>query len=75
MNNSGKTEAFKSYFEQAKAAYNNEEFSEAKDLFIKAATLANEISLESTSYNVRMEYHNHAERILSFLKKDFKKLQ
>lgn len=73
MNNSGKTEAFKSYFEQAKAAYNNSEFSEAKDLFIKAATLANEISLESTSYNVRMEYHAHAERILNFLKNDFGK--
>lgn len=73
MNNSGKTDAFKSYFEQAKAAYNNGEFSEAKDLFLKAATLANEISLESTSYNVRMEYHSHAERILNFLKNDFGK--
>ena len=73
MNNAGKTEAFRSFYEQAKTAYSNGDLQDAKDLFIKAATLANEISLESQSYNVRMEYHNAAEKIIKFLRNDFNK--
>lgn len=73
MNSAAKIEAFKSYYRQAKEAYEAEDFSNARELFIKAASLANEISLETTSYDIRMEYHSLAERIITFLKKDFRK--
>jgi len=73
MNNAGKIEAFKSFYEQAKNLYNQNDIEQSRELFIKAATLANEISIESNSYQVRMEYHNAAERILKFLKNDFSK--
>lgn len=68
MNNAAKIEAFKSYYKQAKEMYAANNFDTAKELFIKAASLANEISLESTSYDVRMDYHAQADKILKFLK-------
>lgn len=73
MNNSAKIEAFKSYYKQAKEMYAANEFDAAKELFIKAASLANEISLESTSYDVRMDYHAQTNKILRFLKGGFGK--
>lgn len=73
MNNAPKTEAFKSYYKQAKEMYAANDFSTSKELFIKAASLANEISLESKSYDVRMEYHYQADKILKFLKNGFNK--
>ena len=73
MNNAAKIEAFKSYYKQAKEMYAANEFDTAKELFIKAASLANEISLESTSYDVRMDYHAQADKILRFLKGGFGK--
>lgn len=73
MNNTSKIEAFKSFYEQAKNSYNSDKFDESRDLFLRAASLANEISIESTSYNVRMEYHAIADKILTFLKNDFNK--
>lgn len=73
MNNAAKIEAFKSYYKQAKEMYAANNFDTAKELFIKAASLANEISLESTSYDVRMDYHAQADKILKFLKGGFGK--
>lgn len=73
MNNAAKIEAFKSYYKQAKEMYAANNFDTAKELFIKAATLANEISLESISYDVRMDYHAQADKILKFLKSGFGK--
>ena len=73
MNNISKIEAFKSFYEQADTLYKNNKIKESKELFLKSASLANEISIESSSYEVRMEYHNIAEKILLFLKNDFNK--
>lgn len=73
MNKMSKIEAFKSFYEQANTLYNGNKLSEARELFIKAASLANEISMESSSYNARMEYHSIAEKILTFLKCNFNK--
>lgn len=73
MNNAAKIEAFKSYYKQAKEMYTANNFDTAKELFIKAASLANEISLESMSYDVRMDYHAQADKILKFLKSGFGK--
>lgn len=73
MNNAAKIEAFKSYYKQAKEMYAVNNFDTAKELFIKAASLANEISLESMSYDVRMDYHAQADKILKFLKSGFGK--
>ena len=74
INNSAKVEAFKSFYLQAKSLYSSGNKSDSKDLFLKAASLANEISLDSSSYQVRMEYHAQAEKILNFLKYDFNKV-
>lgn len=73
MNNQAKIEAIKSFYEQGKEYYNKQNLIESKNAFIKAASLANEISIESSSYNVKMEYHNLAEKILVFLKNGFNK--
>ncbi len=71
--NAPKIEAFKSYYQQAKEAYAANDFDSSRELFIKAASLANEISLQSASYDVKMEFHALADKILKFLKNDFGK--
>lgn len=73
MNSAAKIEAFKSYYIQAKQLYAASDFKTARTLFLKSASLANEISLETTSYDVKMEYHALADKILKFLKTDFDK--
>ncbi|MBE6607545.1 MAG: ATP-binding protein [Ruminococcaceae bacterium] len=69
MNNQPKIEAFKSFYQQGKDLYNAGDVVSARDSFIKAAELANDISVTSTSYEVRMEYHKTATKILEFVKK------
>ena len=68
MNNQPKIEAFKSFYQQGKDLYHAGDVMAARDLFLKAAALANEIAVESTSYDVRMEYHKTAKNILEFVK-------
>ena len=70
-NNIGKVEAFKSYYDQAKRAYALGQKDNAKQLYLKAASVANEISISSSSYEVKMEYHNAALKIINFVKNDF----
>ena len=69
MNNQPKIEAFKSFYQQGKDLYNAGDISSARDAFIKAAELANDISVNAASYDVRMEYHKTAVKILDFVKK------
>lgn len=69
MNNQPKIEAFKSFYNQGKDLYNSGDISSAREAFIKAAELANDISVNATSYDVRMEYHKTAVKILDFVKK------
>ena len=69
MNNQPKIEAFKSFYQQGKDLYNAGDISSAREAFIKAAELANDISVNATSYDVRMEYHKTAVKILDFVKK------
>lgn len=68
MNNAPKVEAFNSFYQQAKELYAAGNISEAKEMFLKAASIANDISVNATSYNVRMEYHNLAVKMLDFAK-------
>ena len=68
MNNALKVEAFNSFYRQAKDLYAAGNLSDAKEMFLKAASLANEISVGATSYDVRMEYHRLAVTILDFAK-------
>ena len=69
MNNQPKIEAFKSFYQQGKDLYNAGDISSAREAFIKAAELANDISVNAASYDVRMEYHKTAVKILDFVKK------
>lgn len=71
--NAPKIEAFKSYYQQAKEAYATNDMESSRELFIKAASLANEISIQSSSYDVKMEFHALTDKILKFLKNDFGK--
>ena len=73
MNNAAKVEAFKSFYLQAQDIYAQGDLEASKPLFIKAASLANDISLSSLTYDTRMEYHAQASKILRFLKNDFGK--
>ena len=68
MNNQPKIEAFKSFYQQGKDLYNAGDMQGARDAFLKAAELANDISVNSTSFDVRMEYHKNAAKILDFVK-------
>ena len=68
MNNQPKIEAFNSFYQQGKDLYNSVDILSARDIFLKAAALANEISVSATSYDVRMEYHKTAVKILEFVK-------
>lgn len=68
MNNQPKIEAFKSFYQQGKDLYNVGNIAEAREMFIKAAALANDISVNATSYDVRMEYHKTAVKILEFVR-------
>ena len=68
INNAPKVEAFNSFYAQAKAQYAAGHLTEARELFLKAASLANEISVTSTAYDVRMEYHKLAVKLLEFAK-------
>ena len=60
MNNAPKIEAYNSFYQQAKDLYAAGNMSEAREMFLKAASLANEISVGATSYDVRMEYRNNS---------------
>lgn len=70
MNNQPKVEAFKSFYQQAKDAYANGDIASARELFLKAAELANDISVHTTSYDVRMEYYRTATKIVDFVRKN-----
>ena len=68
MNNAPRIEAFNSFYQQAKDLYAAGNMSDAREMFLKAASLANEISVTSTTYDVKMEYHKLAVKILEFAK-------
>ncbi len=68
MNNAPKIQAFNSFYSQAKEQYAAGNLADARELFLKAASVANDISVTSTAYDVRMEYHNLAVKILEFAK-------
>ena len=68
MNNSSLVEAYKSFYEQGKELYAHDDIEGARTAFLKAADLANQISMGATSYDVRMEYHTLAAKILKFVK-------
>lgn len=66
INNAPKVQAFNSYYAQAKSLYAAGDLAAARELFLKAASLANEISVTSSAYDVRMEYHKLAVQLLDF---------
>ena len=68
VNNAPKIEAFNSFYQQAKDLYATGNMSEAREMFLKAADLANNISVTSTTYDVKMEYHKLAVKMLEFAK-------
>lgn len=68
MNNAPKIEAFNSFYQQAKDLYAAGNMSDAKEMFLKAASLANDISVTANTYDVKMEYHKLAVKILDFAK-------
>ena len=66
VNNAPKIEAFNSFYQHAKSLYAAEHISEAREMFLKAAEVANDISKTSASYDVKMEYHKLAIKMLDF---------
>lgn len=70
MNNQPKIEAYKSYYQQGKDYYNAGDLQSARDCFLKAAELANDISVHSSSYDVKMEYHKLAVKLIDFVKNE-----
>ncbi len=61
-------EAYKSFYEQGMSAYDCGDVLKARELLLKAAEMANEISTKSVSYQVKTEYRNIAMKILNFVK-------
>ena len=74
MNSSINVEAYKSFYAQGMDAYDAGDLTKAKELLLRAAEIANEISTTSLSYDVKMEYHNIALKILEFVKTKCKKV-
>ncbi len=70
MNNQPKIEAYRSFYEQGKELYNKGDIKSAREAFLKACELANDIAVNSTSVAVQTDYHNNVLKILEFLKKD-----
>ena len=70
MNNQPKVEAYKSFYQQGKDHYAAGDIMAAREAFLKAAELANDISVNSTSYDVKMEYYKLATKIIDFVKKE-----
>ena len=70
MNNQPKIEAFKSFYQQGKDLYAAGDIPAAREAFIKAAELANDISVGAMSYDAKMEYHKLAVKIIEFVKKE-----
>lgn len=68
MNNQPKIEAYKSFYQQAKDFYAAGDIPAAREAFLRAAELANQISVGAKSYDVKMEYHKLAAKILDFVK-------
>jgi SpoVK/Ycf46/Vps4 family AAA+-type ATPase len=71
MDLSGKNSAYKNYLELAKEAYSNDDFSRAKDLFLKAAEITNEITLQTKNPEIKKEYYSVTNTILNFIKEKF----
>lgn len=70
MDLSSKNDAYKSYVEQAKEAFGEGDIKRARTLFLKAADITNQITLESTSVDVKNEYYHVTQTILEFVKKN-----
>ena len=70
MNNGSVVEAYKSFYQQGKEYFAAGDIESARGAFLKAAELANKISIEATSYDVRTEYHKVAEKILNFVREN-----
>ena len=68
MNNQPTIEAYKSFYQQAKDFYAAGDIPAAREAFLRAAALANQISVGAKSYDVKMEYHKLAAKILDFVK-------
>lgn len=63
-----KNEAYKNYLNQAKEAYEQGDKKRAKHLFLEAAKITNEISLNSTNVDIKNEYYQVSKTILDFVK-------
>ena len=70
MNNQPKIEAFNSFYAQGKELYTNGDINGAREAFIKACELANDISINSSSFEVRNIYYKNAVKILAFIKNE-----
>lgn len=68
MNNEPMIEAFNSFYRQGMELYKAGRLADARATLLKAAELANQISVGATSYDVRMEYHRQAVKLLDFIK-------
>lgn len=68
MNNQPLIEAYKSFYQQAKDFYAAGDIPAAREAFLRAAELANQISVGAKSYDVKMEYYKLAAKILDFVK-------
>ena len=61
-------EAYKSFYSQGMEAYDSGDILKARELLLKAAEMANDISTKTVSYQVKTEYKNIAFKILNFVK-------
>lgn len=70
MNNQPKIEAYKSFFQQGKDYVNAGNIPAARDCFLRAAELANEIAVGAKSYDTRMQYSKLAAAILDYVRNE-----
>lgn len=68
MNNSAKVEAYKSFYATGKELYGAGDIMGARDAFLRAAELADDISTTASTNDVKIEYHKLASKILDFVR-------
>lgn len=68
MNNQPIVDAYNSFLSRAHELYASGDIPEAREAYLHAAELANQISIGAIGYQAQVEYRKYAEKILQFVK-------
>jgi SpoVK/Ycf46/Vps4 family AAA+-type ATPase len=68
MNLAVKNLAYKNFLEQAKEAHDKQDLQRAKELYLKAASITNEISLQAENSDIKKEFHQITKKLIDIVR-------